>query len=518
MENKNNNIFEQGGNISQKDLFEIFTIQYNDLFSKLLKKTNEEFISLLKRQIILHLRITDKQCDSTLLTNFYEKYQDISRIDKFRIKKIYEKLKRYQEKNLTYVNVLDIYVHCYKCKEAIHICGNNLIIFENLFFCLKCQRVYNPSQIKLFCKECNKTYITSKRTPSEKKFGYLYSISYAKYHCITENEEKIKCLNCGNDLYYNINLKSNFKGQKGIRDIFCIKCKLIFDTKEVFFNCKICGQNFKADPRIYRNFPSIKKYLLLLIHTFRKNMYALPDIITNKKCNCDLDGVQYFLHKDNGRLYEGNKNGKNVIICDHCYGIFKNENFNWNCPFCGGTFKAVKKYKNMRFDKNRKKVSSTNANTNIQILSINNEEKNNKKDENDIFNINSNINSNNHTFYNSIAYSGEKINNYESSKQLTRDLSLSNRKNINLYDSQEKLNRIDIYKSDKRFVIKIDENKKKNTTVKKSDSRRINLTTKYRHIKPNQLFKNMDNKTDINNNNNENTTLNKINNNSENKS
>ena len=77
-------------------------------------------------------------------------------------------------------------------------------------------------------------------------------------------------------------------------------------------------------------------------------------MITNKKCSCDLNGVQYFLHKDNGRLYEGNKNGKNIIICDHCYGIFKNENFDWNCPFCGGSFKAVKKLKNCNFNKKKK--------------------------------------------------------------------------------------------------------------------------------------------------------------------
>ena len=202
-----------------------------------------------------------------------------------------------------------------------------------------------------------------------------------KYHCFIENEEKIKCLNCGNDLYYNINLKSNSKNsteQKGIRDIFCVKCKLIFNTKEVFFNCKICGKNFKAEPQIYRNFPSIKKYLLLLVHTFRKNVYALPDIISNKKCNCDLDGVQYFLHKDNGRLYEGKKNGKNVIICDHCYGIFKNENFNWNCPLCGGTFKAVKNGNNMKLDKNKKKISSSNKNSNMQIINKKSEESNKK--------------------------------------------------------------------------------------------------------------------------------------------
>jgi calcium-dependent protein kinase len=76
MENKKPNNQEHGGDISREDLLEIFNIHYNDLFSKLLKKTQEEFISLLKRQIILHLRITDKQCHSTLLSNLYEKYQD----------------------------------------------------------------------------------------------------------------------------------------------------------------------------------------------------------------------------------------------------------------------------------------------------------------------------------------------------------------------------------------------------------------------------------------------------------
>ncbi|MBQ2131066.1 MAG: hypothetical protein II431_06970, partial [Prevotella sp.] len=257
------------------------------------------------------------------------------------------------------IETLDIYVHCFKCIEAIHKCGNKLIIFENLFFCLKCQKVYNQNHIKLFCNKCNKTYITTKRSLEEKKYDYFYSVSYIKYHCFTENEEKIKCLNCGDDLYYNINnVNLNLKNSqelRGMRDIFCIKCKLIFDTKEIFFTCRICGENFKAEPQIFKNFPSIKKYLLLLVHTFRKNVYALPDIITNKKCSCDLNGVQYFLHKDNGRLFEGNKNGKSVIICDHCYGVFKNENFNWNCPFCGGNFKAIKKNNNMKFDKNRRK-------------------------------------------------------------------------------------------------------------------------------------------------------------------
>ena len=380
MELKKQTNSNQGENISKNDLKEIFSTQYSDLFSKLLKKSVEEFISLLKQQIIIHLRIINKQCDFSLLTNFYKKYETIAKNDKNKIQKIYNEIKSYQDKELSYLNILDIYIHCYKCREAIHKCGNKIIFYENLFFCIKCQKVYDSNQIKLYCKECNKTYLTTKRDISEKKNKYFFSTSYIKYHCFLENEEKIKCLNCNNDLYYNLNINSknpnNNKEQKGIRDIFCIQCKLIFDTKEVFFTCKICGENFKAEPQIYRNYPSIKKYLLLLVHTFRKNIYALPDMITNKKCNCDLNGVQYFLHKDNGRLYEGNKNGKSVIICDHCYGIFKNENFNWNCPFCGGSFKAVKKHKNAKFNKNMKRISANN--TNIKALDIINNEENNK--------------------------------------------------------------------------------------------------------------------------------------------
>ena len=458
MEEQRAKIYEQEGNISEYDLKEIFTTQYNDLFCKLLKKTHEEFISLLKQQVILHLRIIDKQCDSSLLINLYKKYEHISKDDKIRIKKIYDKIKKYKENNLLYLDTLDIYVHCYKCKEAIHKCGNKLVNFENLFFCLKCQKVYNQNYIKLFCYNCNKTYITTKRSLEEKKYDYFYSISYAKYHCFTENEEKIKCLNCGDDLYYNINnVNLNLKNSqelRGMRDIFCIKCKLIFDTKEIFFTCRICGENFKAEPQIFKNFPSIKKYLLLLVHTFRKNVYALPDIITNKKCSCDLNGVQYFLHKDNGRLFEGNKNGKSVIICDHCYGVFKNENFNWNCPFCGGNFKAIKKNNNMKFDKNRRKI---NLSMKRNILHISCEIK--KISDNKKKNFHRNIK--NHSFYNSSGFSNEKncniSSNYESSMQLTRELALSTKekgnKNTLDYSNEKKTNEY-IYKLGKSSVIK----------------------------------------------------------------
>jgi len=409
MEFNSINIYGQGSRISHNDLEEIFFIQYNDLFSKLLVNTIEDFFTLLKNQVFLHLKIIDKDCDVSLLSFFYEKYYDICQKDKYRIKNIYNKIINYPEYNYITLNILDIYIHCYKCKEAIHKCGNQLIIYDNLFFCLNCNKVYNQNHIKLFCKECNKTYLTTKRSLLEKRHEYFYSVSYMNYHCYIENEEKIKCLSCGDDLYYNINKKKP-EEQKGIRDIYCIKCKLIFDTKKIFFKCKICGVNFKCEPQIYRNFSSIKKYLLLLVHTFRKGIYAIPNTLNSKRfCNCDLNGVLYFIHHDNGILYQGKKNGKDVIICDCCYGIFKPDNFNWNCPFCQKNFKTIKvsemPNKNRRII--RKQVKKYAPNSNIKVF--------------DQYNIEENIRYNNNGFYKINAFPNDNRNN--TSKRLIQSAS-----------------------------------------------------------------------------------------------
>ena len=70
MELKSINIYEQRTKISQYDLEDIFFIQYNDLFSKLLKKNIDDFFSILKKQVIFHLKIIDKQFDSSLLSFF----------------------------------------------------------------------------------------------------------------------------------------------------------------------------------------------------------------------------------------------------------------------------------------------------------------------------------------------------------------------------------------------------------------------------------------------------------------
>ena len=336
--------------ISQNQLDKLFTIHYNDLFSKFLTMPYQDLFAMIKKQVFLHLKIIGKQYHFQLLTIFFNKYYNIYQNEQIRIKKIFNEIKKTSSDNFInkYLSIYDIYIHCFKCKEAVHKCGNKIIVFDDLFFCIKCKKVYNKNQIKLFCKDCNKTYFTSIRNSNEIKMKSLYKVSFMNYHCFSKNEEIIKCLNCGNELYYDINhIKKDEITQKRIIDIYCIKCKLIFDTTKIYFPCKICGKNFKAQPKIYQNFSSSKKFLFILIHSFRKRKYALPSQnssqIINKNCNCNLNGIIYYLHDDNGILYEGNNNGNKVITCDGCYKIFKYETFIWNCPFCG-----------IKFDKNNK--------------------------------------------------------------------------------------------------------------------------------------------------------------------
>ena len=348
---------------SQNKLEKIFSTHYNDLFCKFLTTTYQDLFAIFKKQVLLHLKIIRKQYKFQLLSFFFDKYYNIFQTEQIRLKKIFNEINKTSSNNYKnkYLNIYDVYIHCFKCKDAVHKCGNKLIVFNDLFFCLKCKKVYNKNQIKLFCKECKKIYLTCIKNFNEIKAKSLYRVSFINYHCFSENEELIKCLNCGNDLYYDINNTKKYEiEQKRIIDIYCIKCKLIFDTTKIYFKCKICGKNFKNEPQIYKNFSSHKKFMLLLIHSFIKEKYALPSsqVINAKKCNCNLNGILYYMHDDNGILFEGKKEGSRVITCNVCYKIFKYDTFSWNCPFCGIKF-------NNKFISNKNQFYKVNNNKKI---------------------------------------------------------------------------------------------------------------------------------------------------------
>ena len=54
---------------------------------------------------------------------------------------------------LNFLDKTDYYIHCQGCKEALHSCGNGLIIYNNIIYCIACEEVYKPNHIKMFCAE-----------------------------------------------------------------------------------------------------------------------------------------------------------------------------------------------------------------------------------------------------------------------------------------------------------------------------------------------------------------------------
>ena len=366
--NKRQESFSLPGFILEKDLKEIYETQYNDLFPKIVSKTKSEFLSLLKEQVLLHLKIINKKMPNSLSSKYVEIFSKKYFTDKTKVTKGVEELIKNPDLQQHYLNILNCFIHCHKCSTILHKCKNKLIYYKNYLYCLNCQKVYNENQIKLYCQECKTCYYTKIRYMINKRYEHFYPVSFKDYHCPLEEQEKIKCLECGHDLYYNITYENKNKRKNTIREVFCLKCKLLYDLNEIYFKCKICKSDFKSEAQIYSSFSFLKIQFLIIMHSLRKKKLAIPEININRKCKCNISKYDKYLHEDdNGVLYLGNNlEGQYVIVCDGCYSIFKYNEFLWNCPLCGINFKSkkimseIKKDKTMFISRNNKNEKKDN--------------------------------------------------------------------------------------------------------------------------------------------------------------
>ena len=332
------------GVILEKEFKEIYNTQYNDLFPKILSITKSDFISLLKSQVSLHLKIINKTVPNTLNAKYLEIFTKKFFLDKSKTTKGLEDILKNPDLQKSFLQLVNCYIHCHRCTKILHVCKNNLISYKGYIYCIHCQKVYNENQIKLYCEECKTCYYSKIRYLLNKKYENFFHVCFKEYHCNIDEEEKIKCLECGHDLYYNIAYDKNNLKKNGISEIFCLKCKLLFDMNEVFFRCKKCHKNFKSEAKIYNNFSNLKNQFLLIMHSLRKKKYALPDKRNNRKCKCDLTKYEKYIHEDDGGiLYLGhNLKGEYIILCDSCYTIFNYNDFIWACPICNSNFKSKK--------------------------------------------------------------------------------------------------------------------------------------------------------------------------------
>ena len=190
--------------ILEKELKEIYDTQYNDLFPKILSKSKIEFITLLKEQISLHLKIINKKVQNTLNNKYLEIYSKKYITDKNKTTKGLEELLKNPELQENHLDVINCFIHCHKCSSILHKCKNKIILYKNYIYCLYCQKVYNENQIKLYCQECKTCYYTKMRYTLNKRYENFFPVSFINYPCPLEEQEKIKCLECGHDLYNKI--------------------------------------------------------------------------------------------------------------------------------------------------------------------------------------------------------------------------------------------------------------------------------------------------------------------------
>ena len=331
------------GVISESDLLDIYENQYNDLFPKILKISEENFFAILQEQVLLNLRIINKLSDLSLMSFFQELLLERYKQDKEKAENDFNIIQKLKENEITFLDYNSCYIHCFNNFDLRHNCGNKLIYYKDFIYCINCQKVYNEKQIKLYCNICNVNYISKLRNndlidKNEDDEAILYPAAFDEIHeeCKKENElendQQIKCFECGSELYFNL-------AEKDENFLVCSKCKLMFDIRKVKFKCPFCGKDFLTKAKLYNDVSNKKIEVLFLIHSLRKEKLAFPQNLENKKCKCDFKEIKEFKHKDdNGNLLEGKFFGNKKIICGQCFEIWDREKYLWTCPICGDIF------------------------------------------------------------------------------------------------------------------------------------------------------------------------------------
>ena len=513
--------------ISEKELYEIFEFQYDDLFCKILKITEKSFSSFLKQQVSYHLQIISKN----VIPKIFKAYLDLfSKRYKENLKLVQDNYNIIQEKmqnendSLNYLDITKCFIHCHKCFNIIHKCGKKLVLYDEFVYCIKCNNVYNKNQILLFCPSCKKNYLSKFRKPvfnGNKKFEKLFLTKFKKYHCNTNKEEKIKCLKCSNNLYFRLSQHNSIK-ENNINIIYCIKCKLKYNIQEAFFKCKICLKNFKGEAKLFRGFSKKKKNILFLIHALLRNKNVLPNYNLHEKiCKCDLKTITEYFHKeDQGKLIEGIKNNNKYAVCIKCFSNFKYDEVKWICPECQSEFR----------NKNDKKINHTNSDyielneeneifesrkipvfkVNLSKIDSNHENNINYKEKieenraknNDYYNSNININDNNirvifNKKENQIKNLNSEYNRIKPKNIFIKQNGTSKNKNIKAKYSMRKSQSKNDIRMKKNKNINNDENFL-NSKQKKNNNNIINKS-KSKSKNNDEFFKNYENKKEKNN-------------------
>ena len=339
----------------EEKLLKKYLEEYNELYQKILILSPKEFI----RTMVKRVEITMKEKFNGFSNGTKSKIED------FIIEKIYchdykyalfvkkNILKRKQDKIISHYFKNEIIPHCDNDKKKgyyVHTCGEKFQTFkykpiinlpsiykkkkyfnstepEYLLYCIECDMIYKSDLIRFKCNSSNECFY-SRIIDNNDLVNNTQLVTWKKYHCNIIINDAMKCQKCNENLYF---LQNN-------KNIFCKKCNVEFDPKELVWKCMKCKCDFVAEVKIF-NPLEYKNMKICIKDTLFQKKKAKPKYLA---CGCKVEFQKLdFLHKNscNGKLFLGELNEKKVVICSKCESIGMYEDYIWTCPKCLKRFK-----------------------------------------------------------------------------------------------------------------------------------------------------------------------------------
>ena len=404
-------------NKKQKDI--IFTEEEENILTKYLEEYNDTYPKILLLNPLEFFQNILKGIELTMkekINGFSQESK--TKIEEYIIEKVYPsdfKFATFVRKNIKNRNSSEISSHYFKneilnhCDNDkcngfyIHSCGekfqyfryrtsnnlNNSIIYKNngqeknymnistdkkiygnnydiVLFCEKCEMIYKSNLIKFKCYLTGEDFYSKIIEINNNDVNTLPFATWKKYHCNAVMNDKMKCNQCNNELYFISSDK-----------VLCKTCNKEYNPLDIKYKCLICKNIFSSEAKIFNSL-EYKALKICIKDAIISKIKAKPKSFG---CGCinDVKKIK-FIHRKycRGELFLGELNGKKVVICSKCDSVGIYDNYMWTCPLCYKKFRdnenensnnIINKEENNNKEKSENKsISKEKQNSNIKIF------------------------------------------------------------------------------------------------------------------------------------------------------
>ena len=331
--------------------------EYNDTYPKILLLNPFEFFQNVIKGLELSLKEKINGFSSTLK----------SKIEDYLIEKIYPtdfKFALFIKKNIKNRSQEEISSHYFKgeilshCDDDkcngyyVHSCGEKFQFFrykktKNLYennsnnspekkqqqydiclYCEKCEMIYKSNFIKFKCNLTGEDFYSKIIDNDDSNTQSL--ATWKNYHCNAVINDKMKCQNCNNKLYFISSTK-----------VLCKTCDKELNPLDIKYKCIVCKNNFSSEAKVF-NPLEYKALKICIKESIISKIKAKP---SNLGCGCksDISKIK-FIHRKScrGELFLGELHNKKVVICNKCDSLGLYNSYIWTCPLCYKKFRDTK--------------------------------------------------------------------------------------------------------------------------------------------------------------------------------